>query len=194
MKIRNLLLVAAVAGIAFTSCDLESLTPDITVDTELDNEMELAPTTEKSASSVAEDTYTFKSKGMINLNDNADLKEHIDKLKEIEIKSWDINVEGLPEGKSITKVNLKAGLVAVGEEVIVDQVVISRETPFTNGDVISLTEEEITFATNIIEAWEGNYDLKVLGFNVSGESDFDLHDITPPKLKSKIKVKCKVGA
>ena len=58
-------------------------------------------------------TYPFSSTKVLDIKENSKITEYIDRLKEINVKSVNCTFSGIPEGETITEMNISVQSVAL---------------------------------------------------------------------------------
>jgi hypothetical protein len=103
MKFKNLssLTAIAVALLTFTSCD-EATTVDF--DTKLTTTIEAEATEASELKSEA--NFPFAASAILNIEDDSKVKDYLDRIKEMDIKSVTATFTGIPEGHEILSLNI----------------------------------------------------------------------------------------
>jgi len=98
MKLQFLSLVAASIAITFSSCsDMLSTDFDATFDTRMQIDIVETKST----------VYPFSSTSILNIEDEQEVKKNIDRIKKLNITQIDCTLTGIPEGETITEMNIK---------------------------------------------------------------------------------------
>ena len=172
MKIRNLLLVAAFAGLGFTSCDLEDL--GTTVSTDLDVDIPLVADTSTNKSANIDSLFVFVGKGEMNLKDNEDVKKNLDNLNGIDAEDGTFVITGLDDGTEIYWLSLNA-TISLGDKSFDFDLLKIDFKGLSNGDPVALESAHITKLNEAFAKWEElGFEESVISFNVSGGANTDL--------------------
>ncbi len=195
MKIKNLFVVAIAAFAGLVSCDLGSLNLTTNLKTNLNTDIPLEASSTKSVT-LNSDLYFFGGTGTIDLKDNSDLKDQLDKLKSMETDSASFEVNGLPDGKGLYSITFIATVV-LGDQNFEFSFYDFNTTdaPITNGSVVKLSAEQVNALNSAFTKWEElGFKDAVVSFGVTGTSDFDLTTVeVPPTIKFTNAVSVKAG-
>ena len=108
------LLVLFVMLLPLGGCDWFKDLADITINTELETDISVVATGEKSADLISGvNAANFSAFSILSLVDNPDLEEYVDKIKDIDLTGLVITVNGLPAGYTITTLTLDVTGVGV---------------------------------------------------------------------------------
>jgi len=105
MKTKLTLLLAAV--MLLPGCDLFKKAAELTITTNLTADIPVIVAPGKSADIITEaNAVNFSGTAVLSLADNPDLKDYLEKLREIDLKSVVITVNGLTAGQTISTVTV----------------------------------------------------------------------------------------
>ena len=146
----------AITGI-IVICSCDSITTDF--DTNL-NKTIVSEIEQPQAKALTKNqtTYPFSSADVLDIRDNSKINDYIDRLKEIDVKSITCTFTGIPEGESITELNISLG--TTGLEVNLSDI--------TNQTQITLDVSH-QFLNDISTQLVDNHELIIA---ISGESTF----------------------
>jgi len=112
MKTKMTLLLVTV--LLFTGCDWLKDLGEITISTDLTLNIPVAVSGTKSADAVAiVPSYNFSSSLDLELGDNEEIEPYLEKIREINIKSLVVTVNGLGVGQTINTISLEVTGVGV---------------------------------------------------------------------------------
>jgi len=125
------------------------------IDTDLEVDIPVNVTVTKSTSNVA---ITYDSFETLSLNDNEDLKEHLENIKDIDLNSVKVSVGGLTSGQVVTTLS-----VLNGTSVIATHSNITPETglftpDFVNQDNLYAAADDLLEVGEIVLTVSGNVD------------------------------------
>lgn len=105
MKTKVALFFAAV--ILLTGCDLFKNAAEITISTNLTADIPVVVVEGKSAELISEATaVNFSGTATLSLADNPDIEEYLEKIREVDLKSVVVTVNGLSAGQTISTVTV----------------------------------------------------------------------------------------
>lgn len=139
MKTKVVLFFAAV--ILLTGCDLFKDAAEITITTDLTADIPVVVGIEKSADLISEATaVNFSGTATLSLADNSDLEDYLEKIREVDLKSVVITVNGLSAGQTINSITVAVtGSGELGTQTNITSTSNSF-TPVVNATVFSKAE------------------------------------------------------
>jgi hypothetical protein len=139
MKTKVALFFAAV--ILLTGCDLFKDAAEITISTNLTADIPVIVAPGKSADLISEATaVNFSGSATLSLADNPDIEDYLEKIREIDLKSVVITVNGLSAGQTINSITVAVtGSGELGTQTNITSTSNSF-TPVVNATVYSKAE------------------------------------------------------
>jgi hypothetical protein len=105
MKTKITLVLAAV--MLLTGCDLFKDAAEITINTNLTADIPVIVAVGKSADLISEaNAVNFSGTAMLSLADNPDIENYLEKIREIDLKSVVITVNGLSAGQTVNSITV----------------------------------------------------------------------------------------
>jgi hypothetical protein len=165
MKTKVALFFAAV--ILLTGCDLFKDAAEITISTNLTADIPVVVAVGKSADLISEATaVNFSGSATLSLADNPDIEDYLDKIREVDLKSVVITVNGLSAGQTINSVTVSVtGSGELGTQTNITSASNSF-TPAVNASVYSQAEADLLADHEITVTATGN---------ASGAMTFTVH-------------------
>jgi len=142
MKTKMTLFLAAV--MLLTGCDLFKKAAELTITTNLTADIPVVITVGKSADLVAEaNAVNFSGTSTLSLAGNPDLADYLEKIREVDLKSVVITVNGLTAGQTISTITVAvAGSGELGTQTNISSASNSF-TPAVNASVYSKAEADL---------------------------------------------------
>jgi hypothetical protein len=149
MKTKITLVLAAV--MLLTGCDLFKDAAEITINTNLTADIPVIVAVGKSADLISEaNAVNFSGTAMLSLADNPDIENYLEKIREIDLKSVVITVNGLSAGQTINTVTVAvSGSGDLGTQTNITSTSNSftpavNATVYSNAEKALLADQEIT--------------------------------------------------
>ena len=141
MKTKVTLFLAAV--LLLTGCDLFKDAAEITISTNLTADIPVVVAPGKSADITSEANAGFSGTATLSLADNPDIEDYLEKIREIDLKSVVITVNGLSSGQTINTVTVAVtGSGELGTQTNITSTSNSF-TPEVNTTVYNKAEEDL---------------------------------------------------
>jgi hypothetical protein len=165
MKTKMTLLLAAV--MLLTGCNLFKDAAEITISTNLTADIPVIVAPGKSADLISDvNAVNFSGTATLSLADNPDIENYLDKIREIDLKSVVITVNGLSAGQAVNSVTVTvAGSGELGTQTNITSASNSF-TPAVNATVYSQAEADLLSDHEITVTATGN---------ASGAMTFTVH-------------------
>lgn len=178
MKMKRLFLLAAI-GITFSSCDAIKDLAAVDVDTNFNVDIPLesnALSVSMKSVQLTDGSYIIDGRGEVDLENNDDLKEYIDGIRDMSTDNPLFEVSGVS-----------------GENVLYDLKITAQiensETEFTLLEPTTVDASNLNgsvkYVNDLMTSWADEGWGNIVKFEVSGTSNFDLNT-SPVKVKLKI--------
>jgi len=149
MKTKLTLFLAAI--VLLTGCDLFKNAAEITIDTNLTADIPVIVAPEKSSDFISEaNAVNFSGTATLSLANNPDIADYLEKIREIDLKSVVITVNGLSSGQTINTVTVAVtGSGELGTQTNITSASNSftpevNATVYNNAEAALLANQEIT--------------------------------------------------
>jgi hypothetical protein len=154
MKTKVTLFLAAV--LLLTGCDLFKDAAEITISTNLTADIPVIVAPGKSADLITDVNAAFSGTAKLSLADNPDIEDYLDKIREVDLKSVVITVNGLTAGQTISTVTVTVtGSGELGTQTNITSANNSF-TPAVNATVYSKAEAALLADQEITVTATGN--------------------------------------
>ena len=165
MKTKLALLFALL--LLLPGCDWLNKATEVTISTNLTCDIPIVIGGSKSAGLISEVAAPFNGSAVLSLDDNPDIADYLDKIREITLQSVVITVNGLTAGQAVTTVTVEiSGVGVLGTQTNISSTSNSF-TPAVNANVYGAAEQKLLADQSITVTAYGNATGEPMSFTVN---------------------------